>query len=164
MASHTCRNDFLHKWIVHKKFQLKIPTLSKNDCSATWKPNTNQKNFMQDQLRNVQRYQKYVPIFRAFFLTVSDQFKPTVNTLSFELYCMIVELSFKGSMVSSTSACVAGGAGGAFAPPGFWESPIFTKFCPPWNFEDRSSRRKSAYLPPLGIDPYAGADVCNIGS
>ena len=55
------------------------------------------------------------------------------------------------------SACVAGGAGGAFAPPGFWESPIFTKFCPPWNFEDRSSRRKSAHSPPLGVDPYAGA-------
>ena len=82
IASHTCRSDFLHKWIVHKKFQLKIPTLSKNDCSATWKPNTNQKNFTQDQLRNVQRYQKYVPIFRAFFLTVSDQFKPTVGTVN----------------------------------------------------------------------------------
>ena len=66
IASHTCRSDFLHKWIVHKKFQLKIPTLSKNDCSATWKPNTNQKNFTQDLLRNVQRYQKYVPIFWAF--------------------------------------------------------------------------------------------------
>ena len=78
IASHTCRSDFLHKWIVHKKFQLKIPTLSKNDCSATWKPNTNQKNFMRDQLRNVQRYQKYVPIFQAFFLTVSVQFKPMV--------------------------------------------------------------------------------------
>ena len=76
IASHTCRSDFLHKWIVHKKFQLKIPTLSKNDCSATWKPNTNQKNFTQDQLRNVQRYQKYVSIFWAFFwqfLTSSRQ-------------------------------------------------------------------------------------------
>ena len=72
---------------VQKKFQLKIPTLSKNDCSATWKPNTNQKNFTQDQLRNVQRYQKYVPIFRAFFLTVSDQFKPTVWNDTFYSEC-----------------------------------------------------------------------------
>ena len=67
MASHTCRNDFLHKWIVYKKFQLKISILSKNDCSATWKLNTNQKIFTWDQLRNVQRYQKYVPIYQALF-------------------------------------------------------------------------------------------------
>ena len=90
IASHTCRSDFFHKWIVHKKFQLKIPTLSKNNCSATWKPNTNQKNFTQDQLRNVQRYQKYVPIFRAFFLTVSDQFKPTVATRKHTIKLSIV--------------------------------------------------------------------------
>ena len=96
MAFHTRRVDFLHKRIVHKKFQLKIPTLSKNDCSATWKPNTYkkydtcgkvrnvqryQKYFDRGKLRNVQRYQKYVPIFRAFFLTVSDQFKPTVDNM-----------------------------------------------------------------------------------
>ena len=78
MASHAYRVPFLHKGIAHKKFQLKIPTLSKNDCSATWKQNTNQKNFPRYHLRNVQRYQKYVPIFRAFFLTVSYQSKPTV--------------------------------------------------------------------------------------
>ena len=57
---------------------LKIPTLSKNDCSATWKANMNQKTFTWDQLRNFQRYQKYIAIFQAFFLTVSDSLKPTV--------------------------------------------------------------------------------------
>ena len=78
MAFHTCRIDFLHKRIVHKKIQLKIPALSKNDCSATWKPNTNQKNFTRDLLRNVQRYQKYVVILWSFIFIVSDIFKPTV--------------------------------------------------------------------------------------
>ena len=52
------QNHFFCKRNVQEKFQLKIPNLSKNDCSATWKPNTNQKNFNRDQLRNVQRYQK----------------------------------------------------------------------------------------------------------
>ena len=82
MASHACRVDFLHKRIVHKKFQLKIPTLSKNDCSATWKPNTYQKYDTCGKVRNVQRYQKYVVILRSFIFIVSDIFKPTVNMKS----------------------------------------------------------------------------------
>ena len=95
IASHTCRSDFLHKWIVHKKFQLKIPTLSKNDCSATWKPNTNQKNFTRDQLRNVQRYQKYVVILWWFIFIVSDIFKPTVLCMkSLEILSMTLFLNF----------------------------------------------------------------------
>ena len=81
MAFHTRRVDFLHKRIVHKKFQLKIPTLSKNDCSATWKPNTYQKYDTCGKVRNVQRYQKYVVILRSFIFIVSNIFKPTVSTL-----------------------------------------------------------------------------------
>ena len=53
---YTHRVNFLHKRIVHKKFQLKFPTLNKNDCSATSKLNRNEKKFTQDQLRNVQKY------------------------------------------------------------------------------------------------------------
>ena len=79
IPSHTCRINFLHKRIVHKKFQLKIPTLSKNDCSATWKPNTYQKYDTCGKVRNVQRYQKYVVILRSFIFIVSDIFKPTVH-------------------------------------------------------------------------------------
>ena len=78
MASHACRVDFLHKRIVHNKFQLKIPTLSENDCSATWKPNTYQKYDTCGKVRNVQRYQKYVVLLRSFIFIVSDIFKPTV--------------------------------------------------------------------------------------
>ena len=87
MAFHTRRVDFLHKRIVHKKFQLKIPTLSKNDCSATWKPNTYQKYDTCGKVRNVQRYQKYVVILRSFIFIVSDIFKPTVisNSSNFSL-------------------------------------------------------------------------------
>ena len=79
MASYSCRVDFLHKRIVHNKFQLKIPTLSENDCSATWKPNTFQKYDTCGKVRNVQRYQKYVVLLRSFIFIVSDIFKPTVN-------------------------------------------------------------------------------------
>ena len=86
MAFHTRRVDFLHKRIVHKKFQLKIPTLSKNDCSATWKPNTYQKYDTCGKVRNVQRYQKYVVILRSFIFIVSDIFKPTV-CLKLHLKC-----------------------------------------------------------------------------
>ena len=67
MVLKTPKVNFFHVKNVQTKFQLKIPTLSKNDCSATWNPNTNQKNFMPDLLRNVQRCQKYVPIFRVLF-------------------------------------------------------------------------------------------------
>ena len=74
--------DFLHKRIVHKKFQLKIPTLSENDCSATWKPNTYQKYDTCGKVRNVQRYQKYVVLLRSFIFIVSDIFKPTVCSLN----------------------------------------------------------------------------------
>ena len=83
MAFHTRRVDFLHKRIVHNKFQLKIPTLSENDCSATWKPNTYQKYDTCGKVRNVQRYQKYVVLLRSFIFIVSDIFKPTVCTHSF---------------------------------------------------------------------------------
>ena len=85
MAFHTRRVDFLHKRIVHKKFQLKIPTLSKNDCSATWKPNTYQKYDTCGKVRNVQRYQKYVVILRSFIFIVSDIFKPTVYCQEFTI-------------------------------------------------------------------------------
>ena len=78
MDSKASSANFFHIRIVHKKFQLKIPTLRKNDCSATRKPNTYKKNFTQDQLRNVQRYQKICSSSLGIFLTVSYQFTPTV--------------------------------------------------------------------------------------
>ena len=66
MDSKASSANFFHIRIVHKKFQLKIPTLRKNDCSATWKPNTYQKNDTCGKVRNIQRYQKYVAILRSF--------------------------------------------------------------------------------------------------
>ena len=90
MAPYACRVDFLHKRIVHNKFQLKIPTLSKNDCSATWKPNTYQKYDTCGKVRNVQRYQKYVVILRSFIFIVSDIFKPTVYYIEWWVYHVIM--------------------------------------------------------------------------
>ena len=66
MDSKASSANFFHIRIVHKKFRLKIPPLRKNDCSATWKPNTYQKNHTCGKVRNIQRYQKYVPILRSF--------------------------------------------------------------------------------------------------
>ena len=67
MASHACRVDFLHKRIVQKKFQLKIPTFCKNDCRATWNPNTYQKYDTCNKVRNVQRYQKVCSYFAVIY-------------------------------------------------------------------------------------------------
>ena len=71
-----------HWGMSKKKIQLKIPTLSKNDYSATWCPNCYNKKTTPGKLRNGHRYEKHVVIFRPTLLTVADLFKPTVNTLS----------------------------------------------------------------------------------
>ena len=80
MDSKASSANFFHIRIVHKKFQLKIPTLRKNDCSATWKPNTYQKNDTCGKVRNIQRYQKYVAILRSFIfkfrISSSQQCEP----------------------------------------------------------------------------------------
>ena len=85
------------KWLVGKKiwhqklgvmkgfFILKFFSFSisatfwKNDCSATWKPNRFKKNLKCCQLRNVQRYQKHVPLVWSFIFRVSYMFEPTVG-------------------------------------------------------------------------------------
>ena len=61
-------NHFFPKRIHQKKFQLKIPIFSKSDDDATWWPNSYKKILTCGQLRNIQRYQKYVRHVRAFFL------------------------------------------------------------------------------------------------
>ena len=115
MASHTHRIDFLQERIAHKKFQVQIPTLSKNNCSATWKPNTNQKNFRQYQLRNGQRYKNYVVILWWFIFIVSDIFKPTVmrdhlNFSSWEISLSLTWFFLKNHLnfyfLSNDSYCV----------------------------------------------------------
>ena len=62
------RSHFFPKRIHQKKFQLKIPIFSKSDDDATWWPNSYKKILTCGQLRNIQRYQKYVRHVRAFFL------------------------------------------------------------------------------------------------
>ena len=62
------RSHFFPKRIHQKKFQLKIPIFSKSDDDATWWPNSYKKILTCGQLRNIQRYQKYVRLVRAFFL------------------------------------------------------------------------------------------------
>ena len=62
------RSHFFPKRIHQKKFQLKIPIFSKSDDGATWWPNSYKKILTCGQLRNTQRYQKYVWLVRAFFL------------------------------------------------------------------------------------------------
>ena len=62
------RSHFFAKRIHQKKFQLKIPIFSKSDDDATWWPNSYKKILTCGQLRNTQRYQKYVWLVRAFFL------------------------------------------------------------------------------------------------
>ena len=62
------RSHFFPKRIHQKKFQLKIPIFSKSDDDATWWPNSYKKFLTCGQLRNIQRYQKYVRLVRAFFL------------------------------------------------------------------------------------------------
>ena len=59
---------FFPKRIQQKKFQLKIPIFSKSDDDAAWWPNSYKKILTSGQLRNIQRYQKYVWLVRAFFL------------------------------------------------------------------------------------------------
>ena len=71
--------NFFHKRNAQEKFQLKIPTLSKNDCSATWCPNCYRKKGTFSNLRNGYRYEKHVVIFRPTLLTVAALFKPTVG-------------------------------------------------------------------------------------
>ena len=80
MDLQTPRANFCHKMIVKKEFQLKIPTLSKNDCSATWCPNCYRKKSTCGNLRNRHRYEKHVVIFRPTLLTVADLFKLTVDS------------------------------------------------------------------------------------
>ena len=79
MASKTPRVNFFHVKNVQTKFQLKISTLSKNDCSATWCPNCYRKKSTCGNLRNGYRYEKHVVIFRPTLLTVAALFKPTVG-------------------------------------------------------------------------------------
>ena len=67
-----------HWGMSKKKFQLKIPTLSKNDYSATWCPNCYNKKTTPGKLRNGHRYEKHVVFIRPTLLTVADLFKPTV--------------------------------------------------------------------------------------
>ena len=62
------RSHFFPKRIHQKKFQLKIPIFSKSDDGAAWWPNSYKKILTCGQLRNTQRYQKYVWLVRAFFL------------------------------------------------------------------------------------------------
>ena len=62
------RGNFLPKRIHQKKFQLKIPIFSKSDGDATWWPNSYKKNLTCSQLKNIQRYQKYVRHVRSIFL------------------------------------------------------------------------------------------------
>ena len=62
------RSHFFPKRIQQKKFQLKIPIFSKSDGGTTWWPNNYKKNLPCGQLRNTQRYQKYIWHVRTFFL------------------------------------------------------------------------------------------------
>ena len=62
------RSHFFLKRIHQTKFQLKIPIFSKSDDDATWWPNSYKKILTCGQLRNIQRWQKYVRHVRAFFL------------------------------------------------------------------------------------------------
>ena len=59
---------FFAKRIHQKKIQLKIPIFSKSDDDTTWWPNSYKNILTCGQLRNIQRYQKYVQLVRAFFL------------------------------------------------------------------------------------------------
>ena len=59
MDSKAPSTNFCHKRIVHKKIQLKIPTLRKNDCSATWKPNT-----YQIYIRYLQQSQEFSKVLK----------------------------------------------------------------------------------------------------
>ena len=56
-----------------------LATFWKNDCSATWKPNSFKNNLACGQVRNIQRYQKHVPLVRWFIFGVSYMFESTVN-------------------------------------------------------------------------------------
>ena len=54
------RGNYFLKRIRQKKFQSEIPIFSKSDDCATWWPNS-YKNFLTcGQLKNTQKYQKYV--------------------------------------------------------------------------------------------------------
>ena len=70
------RGNFFPIGIYQKKFQLKIPIFSKSDDNATWWPNSYKIILTCGQLRNIQRYQKYVWLVQAFsleFHTYSSQ-------------------------------------------------------------------------------------------
>ena len=62
------KGHFFPKRIHQEKFQLKILIFSKSDSGDTWWPNSYTKILTCGQLRNTQRYQKYVWFVRAFFL------------------------------------------------------------------------------------------------
>ena len=78
MDSTTPRANYFPLKNVQKKFQLKIPALSKNDYSATWCPNCYNKKTTPGKLRNGHRYEKHVVFIRPTLLTVADLFNPTV--------------------------------------------------------------------------------------
>ena len=80
MDQTTLGANFFHKRNAREKFQLKISTLSKNNCSATWCPNCYRKKSSCGNLRNDYRYEKHVVIFRPTLLTVADLFKSTVRS------------------------------------------------------------------------------------
>ena len=75
--------NFFPKRIHQKIFQLKIPIFSKSDDDTTWWPNSYKTILTCGQLRNTQRYQKYVRLVRAFFVAFRKyMFKPTVSCTS----------------------------------------------------------------------------------
>ena len=78
MDSTTPRVNYFPLRNVQKKFQLKIPTLSRNYYSATWCPNCCNKKTTPGKLRNGHRYEKHVVFIRPTLLTVADLFKPTM--------------------------------------------------------------------------------------
>ena len=90
MDQTTLGANFFHKRNAREKFQLKISTLSKNNCSATWCPNCYRKKSTHGKLRNGCRYEKHIVFFWPALSTVADLFKPTV--CSYKLFLLFLHV------------------------------------------------------------------------
>ena len=101
MDSTTPRANYFGLRNVQKKFQFKIPTLSKNDYSATWCPNCYNKKTTPDKVRNGHKYEKHVAFIQPTLLTVADLFKPTVcSFLIAHIQITLFDMMFVFQMLS----------------------------------------------------------------
>ena len=100
-------SHFFFKRIHQKKIQLKIPIFSKSDDGATWWPNCCKIFLTCGQLRNTQRYQKYVRLVWAFFLEFRTSSSQKCSKIShyFDRKIPLLDAQLQGRRNHSKSGC-----------------------------------------------------------